>query len=350
MRGLVLVAVLASAVGCDRFTVRTQNRVAFDTPVDTRVTADIAPVSPTAGPVRPVVVEAGAAAARVAVVDVDGLLLNSPFTGPMSVGENPVALFREKLIAAEADPCVRAVVLRVNSPGGGVAACMAMRRDLERFKARTGRPVVACLLDNATGGAYYLATAADHIVVTPAGVTGGIGVILNLFNLRDLMAQFNIIPQPVKAGVNIDIGTSARALTPEERKLLEAMAEEFHRLLMADITRSRPGIDPAGGTTFDGRIFTASQAVARGLADRVGDLEEAIHLAAAMASAGTDRPEVVLYRRGNDPAYTIYAVTPNIPLQAAGLMPNLPGLDRTRLPTFLSLWQPELTMEKLGGK
>jgi protease-4 len=58
----------------------------------------------------------------------------------------------------------------------------------------------------------------------------------------------------------------------------------------------------------------------------------------------------VMYRRGNDPAHSVYAVTPNIPLQGAGLLPNLPGLDRSKLPTFLSVWQPELTMEKLGGK
>ena len=62
------------------------------------------------------------------------------------------------------------------------------------------------------------------------------------------------------------------------------------------------------------------------------------------------KPEVVLYRRANDPASSVYAVTANIPLQGAGLLPNLPGLDRSKLPTFLSVWQPELTMEKLGGK
>ena len=70
---------------------------------------------------------------RVAIVDIDGVILNAPFVGPLSVGENPVALFREKLDAIESDGSVRAVVLRVNSPGGGVAACQAMRRDLERL-------------------------------------------------------------------------------------------------------------------------------------------------------------------------------------------------------------------------
>jgi protease IV len=350
MRYSLVILALAAVVGCQRFTVRTVNRVITEGPVDTRVT-DISPVSPIAGPVRPVVVERGDFATRVAVVDVDGFILNTPFSGPMSLGENPVALFREKLDAIEADPCVRAVVLRVNSHGGGVSACITMRRDLERFKARCGKPVVACLLDTATGGAYYLASAADYVVAGPATVTGGLGVILNLFNLQDLMAQFNVIPQPIKAGELVDIGSSARPLRPAERELLEVMATDFHRRLQADIVRSRPAVGSVAGETFDGRIFTGSQAITRGLADRLGDLDESIQLAVQMGCSGTPvRPEVVLYRRNNDPAHSIYAVSANIPLQAAGLLPNLPGLDRSKLPTFLSVWQPELTMEKLGGK
>jgi protease-4 len=329
-------------------TVRTT--VGFDAPIDTRVT-DLTPVSPVAGPVQSVVVEAGIPAARVAIIDVDGLILNTPFVGPMSVGENPVALFREKLDAAAADPCVKAVVLRVNSHGGGVAASITMRRDLERFKARTGKPVVACLLDTATGGAYYLASAADQVVATPATVTGGIGVILNLFNLQDLMAQFNVIPQPIKAGELTDIGSSARPLQPEEKKILQAMADEFYAHLTADIRRTRTAVKAGDKTTFDGRIFTAAQARDRGLVDQVADLDAAIAMAAQLGT-GSDavRPQVVLYRRNNDPARSVYAVTANIPLQGAGLFPNLPGLDRSKLPTFLSMWQPELTMEKLGGK
>ena len=346
---LILTAVLLSC-GCSRYVVRTQNRVAFDGPIDTRVT-DITPVSPVAGPLRPVIVEQGQAG-RVAVVDVDGLLLNTPFVGPMSLGENPVALFREKLAAAETDPCVKAVVVRINSHGGGVEACILMRRDLEKFKARTGKPVVACLLDTACGGAYYLASACDQVVAGEATVTGGIGVILNLFNLQDLMAQFNILPQPIKSGDEVDIGSSARPVKPEEKKWLQAMSDEFYGTLVADIKRTRPASQASGAQTFDGRIFTGRQAKERGLVDQLGDMDTAIGLAAQLSCGGapTARPQVVLYRRNNDPATTVYSVTANIPLQGAGLLPNLPGLDRAKMPTFLSVWQPELTMEKLGGK
>ena len=90
---------------------------------------------------------------KVAIVDVDGLLLNRNIGGFGSMGENPVALFREKLDALEADPGVAAIVLRINSPGGGVTACDIMTRDLRAFRERRGIPVVACLMDVGAGGA-----------------------------------------------------------------------------------------------------------------------------------------------------------------------------------------------------
>ena len=126
---------------------------------------------------------------RIALVDVDGLLLNQPMTGLYSEGENPVALFREKLDRIARTDCWAGVVLRINSPGGGVTASDVMWHDLEEFKSHTRLPVVACLLDVGAGGAYSLATGADQIVAHPTTVTGGIGVIFNLYNLEDTMAH-----------------------------------------------------------------------------------------------------------------------------------------------------------------
>jgi protease-4 len=178
-------------------------------------------------------------------------------------------------------------------------------------------------------------------------------VILNLFNLQDLMAQFNIIPQSIKAGEKVDIGTSAKALKAEDRKLLQAMADEFNEQMLADIRRMRPALRDAD-TATDGRIFTASKAKELGLVDQIGDMDAAMILAASMSCPHgvvlKGRPEAVLYRRSNDPAHSVYAISANIPLPGAGLFPNLPGLERSKLPSFLSMWQPELTMEKLGGK
>ena len=332
--------------GC-HLPIRTDSQIRMEGQLKT----DLPPV-PDCGPVKPVVVQAGTQHHTVAILDVDGLLLNHPYIGPGSYGENPVDLFREKLDTMEAGPLPQAIVLRINSPGGGVAACIAMRRDLLRFKERTGVPVVACLLDTATGGAYYLASAADCIVAGAATVTGGIGVILNLYNLKDLMAQFNIMPQTIKAGNFVDLGTSNQPLKPEEKEQLQTIADEFHGILQEDILRSRSQIDKKGGTTFDGRIFTGTQALNRRLVDQIGDLDDAIGVAARLgcASGNSPRPRVLLYRRSSDGARTPYAVTANSPLQGSGLLPSIPGIDRSKLPTFLSVWECEPTLEKLGGK
>ena len=154
-----------------------------------------------------------------------------------------MSVFRERLDAIECDPRICAVVIRINTPGGSVTATDIMWRDLMAFKRRTCLPVIACLMDVAAGGGYYLATAADSIVAHPTTVTGGIGCILNVYNLQDLMAQFNILGAPIKAGPNIDLGSPIKELSDEKRKLLQDMADEFHSRFRNVVLQSRPNVD-----------------------------------------------------------------------------------------------------------
>lgn len=289
-----------------------------------------------------------ARACQVAVVDVDGVLLDSDATGLGSLGENPVAIFRERLDAIERNRCVRAVVLRIHSPGGSVTATDIMWRDLAAFKCRTHLPVVACLMDVAAGGGYYLATGADCIVAHPTTVTGAIGCILNVYNLQDLMAQFNIIGVPIKAGKNVDLGSPVKAIDPAGRKLLQDMADEFHQRFRNVVLSRRPQVDGRLTSTFDGRVFTASQALNLNLIDQIGYLDDAVHLATNMACLSYS--EIVFYHRHGDPALSPYSTTPNIPLQDKILHVNIPGLDRSRLPSFLYLWQMEPSTELINGK
>jgi protease-4 len=285
----------------------------------------------------------------VAVVDVDGLLLDADSTGLGSWGENAVSLFRERLDAIQCNPRVRAVVLRIHSPGGSVTATDIMWHDLQSFRGRTKVPVVACLMDVATGGAYYLATGSDVIIAQPTGVTGAIGCILNVYNLQDLMAQFNIVGIPVKAGKNIDLGSPIKALDPEGRKVLQAMADEFHHRFREVVINARPRVDPRLETTFDGRVFTASQARDLGLIDEIGYLDDAVVRARDLAGISRSA-EIVLYHREGDPALSPYSVTPNVPLQDKLIPVNVPGLNRSRLPSFLYLWEMDPTVEAITGK
>ncbi|MFN4258610.1 MAG: S49 family peptidase [Gemmataceae bacterium] len=349
---VLLLGLVGLAGGCGPFHICTNSRVRVEEPIHTvsRVITENPPIVD-GGPVREMVVQPArrCAAAKVAVVDVDGLLMNTDMTGPSSLGDNPVSIFREKLDAIAADPCVRAVVLRINTPGGGVTASDIMWHELRRFKAQCGKPVVACLMDLGTGGGYYLATGADWIIAHPTTVTGGIGVILNLYNLQDAMGYFNIIGQPIKAGNLIDMGTPIAPLEAEAGRLLQAMADDFHQRFIRVVEQMRPQVQRDEASTFDGRVFTAAQALERKLIDQIGYLDDAIQTAQQLAQVPD--AAVVLFHRCNDPAYSPYAVSPNVPLQSAPLMPlSLPGLDRTRLPTFLYIWQPEATLEKLSGK
>lgn len=298
----------------------------------------------------PVLAGGSPSCAKIALIDVDGVLLNQDLTGLMSMGENPVALFREKLEYVQRNGQYRAVILRINSPGGGVTATDIMWRDLRQFKEATGLPVVACLMDLGTGGAYYLATGADAIVAHPTTITGGMGVILNAYNLQDAMNMWNIVGVPIKSGSKIDIGSPVREMSEECRGILQAVADHFHHRFQDVVLRSRTQykpIDKEGKEKdFDGRIFTAEVALEKHLIDSIGYLDDAVEIACQHASSSD--ASVVMLHRPNDHARSPYAVTPNTPLQGSLLPINIPGLQRAELPTFFYMWQPLPGMERLG--
>lgn len=275
---------------------------------------------------------------RVCVIDVDGLLINKNMSGMGSLGENPVALFREKIDAVSADSSVSAIVLRINSSGGGVTASDMLARDLEQLAQRRGIPVVACILETGTGGAYYLAVGADRIVAHPTAIVGGIGVILNVYNLEDMMGQFGISPSPVKSGDRIDMGSPLRTMDESERNALKQLAGQFHQRFKSRVTQHRQVAEDC--ELFDGRVITGQEAQAKGLVDQVGYLDDAILMAKQLAGLPEQAP-VVMLRRDNDRAYTALDITPNIPTTSTILPLRVPGLDRASLPTFLYLWQPD---------
>lgn len=356
MRRGALALLMVGLLGCQGFVpvkVETDNKVVLDGPLKGNFTAEL-PAAKDADPLVQVVLEGCggdfikadktvlAKGPTIGLIDLDGLLLNTNFTGFYSNGENPVAVFKEKLDRMAADPQVRAVVLRVNSSGGSVAATDAMARELQNFRDRTGKPVVVCLLDLGCGGGYFLATLGDGIVAQPSSLVGGVGVILNLYNLHELMAQFNVLNQSVKAGANIDMGSAAAAINPETKKLLQDMANEYHDTFR-QVVRSRRKLPAQAEYALDGRVFTARQALELGFIDQIGYLEDAVALARGLGKAPS--ASVVMLRRPGDAARTPYAVSPNTPLQ---LMPiSVPGIDRSKLPTFMYAWSPDPTLERI---
>ena len=323
-------------------------KAGFSGTVDVRVP----PVSDP-GPVVPVVIRGGAAgpqqSPRVALIDLDGLLVNQNQTGLYSAGENPVALFREKLEAAACDMRVRAVVLRINSPGGGVAASDLLAEELLRFRQGSGKPVVACLLDVATGGAYYVAIGCDRIIALPTSITGAIGALFNHANLQDAMAQLNARVETIKSGDLLDMGSVTTPLSDEARTLFKEMADGYGQRFLARVARQRTSMTLADRKAVaDGRIVAAPKALALHLVDALGYPDDAVSEAARLA--GIAGAEVVLFQRSSYPARSIYATIPNVPLQSDLIPFSYPGLERNKLPTFLYLWQPDPTLTRHASR
>ena len=275
----------------------------------------------------------------IAVIGIDDLLINQNLSGLGSMGENPVALFREKLRVLADDPSISAIVLRIDTPGGGANAADLMAHELEAFRSRCKLPVVACIMSVGAGGGYYLATHADHIIAQPTSIVGGIGVILNTYNLEDTQAQFNVISVPVKSGEMIDIASPQRTMEEPERDILQGIANQLHQRFIDQVKRGRPQIDPES-IAFDGRVVSGPDAVNLKLVDQLGYIDDAIAIATQMAQVPA-HSSVVMLRRDNDRAYTVLDKTPNRPTSSSIIPLNVPRLDRSTLPTFLYLWQAD---------
>lgn len=317
-------------------------------PICVNMTGDVTtrmPVDNTAQPVHQKLVGGNACVCeKIAIIDVDGVLLNRNFKGLDSLGENPVSLFHEKLDAAARDAQVKGVVLRINSPGGSVTASDIMRRDLVEFRQRCGKPIVASVLDIGAGGAYYLATACDYITIHPTSVIGGVGVVMNLYNLEDTLQQQTVEARTIRAGKYVDLGTPVVRLDEDGEEILTSIAEELHDRFKTAVQAMRPSVETK---YLDGRILSANQALENGFVDEIAYLDDAIRQAEGLAGTSS-QARIVMFRRNNDRALTEFDITPNSPSSLASIPISLPGLDRANLPLFLYLWQPEPGLEIRG--
>ena len=171
---------------------------------------------------------------RIALIDIDGVLRNAPagsLLGP--TGDNPVVLFKEKLDQAAGDDRVKAVVLRINSPGGGVTASDLMYSELIEFKKKTGKPTIACILDVGASGAYYIACGADKIYAAPTAVAGSIGVIMIAPDFSGTMQKLGVRANIIKSAAFKDAGSPLREMSAADRdifqKMIDQMYERFSR-------------------------------------------------------------------------------------------------------------------------
>jgi protease-4 len=273
---------------------------------------------------------------KIAIIEVSGMLLNARSSSLFGDGDNPVSIFRERLNAAAEDRRVKAVVLRINSPGGAVTASDIMYRDLLHFRQKTGKPVVACMMDVAASGAYYLAMGCDWVIAHPTTVTGSIGVIMNMYNAHGLLTMIGVSMDAIKSGKIKDIGNPARPMTEEERAILQAIVNEFYGQFVQVVVQGRHMPEDQVRTLADGRVYTGMEAKRLGLVDEVGYLEDAIDTAKRLA--GVCDAKVVAYDRCDGYRGSIYAALSRIPSEI-NVRLDVPGLSNSGGAAFMYLWQ-----------
>jgi protease-4 len=185
---------------------------------------------------------------------------------------------------------IKAIVLRVDSPGGAVGSSQEIYDEV--IKTKAVKPVVVSFGNTAASGGYYVAASATKIVSNPGTITGSIGVISQFFQVDEILKKFNLKWEVIKSGANKDIGSPLRPMTPEEKRLFQTLVSDIYDQFVNAVSEGR-SIEKQKVLAFaDGRIFSGRQAKALGLVDELGGMEKAVEVAAAEAKM-TEEPKVI---------------------------------------------------------
>ena len=196
----------------------------------------------------------------------------------------------EQLVKFTKDDSVKAIVFRIESPGGGVSPSQELYREIQRTAEK--KPVVASMGSVAASGGYYIASGVQKIYANPGTITGSIGVIAQFTNFEELFKKIGFRMEVVKSGAFKDVGNPGRAMTPDERQYLQKLLDSVHQQFVRDVARGRRMPEEKVREIADGRIFTGEQAKEMGLVDELGGLNDAVDAAGKMAGI-TGEPKLV---------------------------------------------------------
>jgi protease-4 len=279
--------------------------------------------------------------AKVLMLELDGVITESSDVADFfgTVNEGMVGRVREELDRARSDEKVKALVLRINSPGGTVTGSDLLYSEIQRFKQERHVPVVAQLMGTAASGGYYVALAADEIHAERTTVTGSIGVIFSGVNIAGLMEKFGIENQTITSGSFKDAGSILRRMRPEERAQLQSVIDDLYARFVEVVKagRTKLTVDQIRALA-DGRIFSATQAKNVGLVDEIGSIDASLRRARELANLSSAR--TVTYHRPRE--YTNNYYTRAAGRRGEARLDLLPGELPVHGPTFLYLWAPGL--------
>jgi protease-4 len=284
----------------------------------------------------------GRGTAKILITDLSGFLSDEPVSTGLSIGTPPprvplLVRLREELMKAGDDPHVKALVLRVNTPGGTVTASDIMFREIDTFKRTAKVPVVAVMMDVAASGGYYVSLAADTIVAHPTTVTGSIGVIMLSFNAEGLMQKLGLGANTVKSGEHKDMGSPFRTVTSEERAMFQSVIDELQRQFVAKVADRRGIPLEAARALADGRIYTAQQALDHKLIDRIAYLPDALDM--VRRTIGVEDAKIIVYKRPREYRATYYARSSSEASGVDTVVGHFAALAGAG-PKFLYLWSP----------
>lgn len=289
-------------------------------------------------------------APKVAIIEVEGTLANAKSGGFLAPTENAMSLFQQQLDRAAADGRVKALVLRINSPGGTVTASDGMYEILRRFRKDTGKPVVASIQEVGASGAYYLSCGADEIYAQPTSIVGSIGVIFESLEFSGTLSKIGAVSWAITSGPLKEMGSPFKPLEPRERAVMKEMVDEYFARFVGVVKSRRPhlletakpnltdyrDLDYAG--IFSGRVFSGAEAQRRGLIDQTGLLADAIDRAKVLGSAPD--ASTIMYRRPYEYSGSIYASTAVGTGRATSTVLEVPGAQALVPAGFYYLWRP----------
>lgn len=201
---------------------------------------------------------------KVGIIEIKGIIIDS------KKALHSLKRFRE-------DNSIKAIVIRIDSPGGAVGPSQEIFREIR--KTSKSKKVVASMGSIAASGGYYIAAGTDGIVANPGTITGSIGVIMGFTNYQQLLSKIGLVPIVIKSGKYKDMGSPVREMKPEEKKILKDFARKIHRQFIQDIVEGRKMEKAKVKSLADGRIFTGKESKELGLVDRIGNLEDAVEWA-----------------------------------------------------------------------
>jgi protease-4 len=296
-------------------------------------------LGPSMGPLKETVLE-GEGTEKVLLIDLQGVINNQKdhsFTGA-TTELGMVEQIREIISKAEKDDDIKALLIKMNSPGGTVTASDIILHELVTYKRKYEIPVYVHIMDLAASGGYYIALAGDEIIAHPTSLIGSIGVIALKVNMENLMEKIGVDWEVVKSGDKKDFMSPFRPFTVEERNLFQKTIDNFHTRFITIIAENRRELDlDEVKPLADGRVYDSKQAMDLNLIDGIGYISDTVE----RIRLKLENPDlkVVTYQRQGDYKSNLYSISPQ---PTAFNFINLDlGLDKSSLsPYFLYLWMP----------